>query len=128
VDLGGLLQAIKESDLDYERRFGLVLEAMVIAMKHGYKVGFTSDPIELDWPVAFIELPQGQLSWHLPRHERDWDGHTTAEKFARIDAFLAAWPAQPDYEQGERRYMVSAFDYSKALPFFLDDEECEEDL
>jgi hypothetical protein len=44
---------------------------------------------------VFIELPTGQVSWHyhdreadlfahLPAYTKPWDGHTTAEKYARV--------------------------------------------
>lgn len=56
-----------------------------------------------DWPVLFVKLPTGQVSWHISpddvglfRHVRrtmagmpdapDWDGHTAEEKYARVDA------------------------------------------
>lgn len=52
-----------------------------------------------DWRnVVFIDLPTGQVSWHistsdlhlfshLPRHAgRTWDGHDTPTKYARLDA------------------------------------------
>jgi hypothetical protein len=56
-----------------------------------------------DWPVLFVKLPTGQVSWHISPddlglfgHVRRtiggmpdapaWDGHDTAEKYARVDA------------------------------------------
>lgn len=45
------------------------------------------------WPVLYIDTPAGQVSWHLPKdelpewvepYEGSWDGHTTAEKYARL--------------------------------------------
>ena len=85
--LSQTLQSIKACDTDYEGRYGLILEAVAMADDLGYKAGFRIDPKEPDWPVAFIELPQGQVSWHLPQHERPWDGHTAEEKYQRVDAF-----------------------------------------
>lgn len=46
---------------------------------------------------VYIDLPTGQVSWHfherelalfadLPPYEKAWDGHTTAEKYARVRA------------------------------------------
>lgn len=54
------------------------------------------DPAEPDWPVVYVETDAGQLSWHLAaddlplfahvlRGEADWDGHTTVQKYARLD-------------------------------------------
>lgn len=50
---------------------------------------------------VFIDTPQGQMSWHY--HERDaglfahvgpyngeWDGHTTEEKYARLERLIAS--------------------------------------
>lgn len=53
--------------------------------------------------VVYIELPEGQVSWHiheselplfarLPRGTTPWDGHTTDEKYARIRAYVSAAP------------------------------------
>ncbi len=52
-----------------------------------------------DWrTVCFVDLPTGQVSWHvaswdlhlfahLPRNTgRRWDGHTTEEKYRRLAA------------------------------------------
>lgn len=57
-----------------------------------------NDPNEPDWPVLYVNTPEGQLSWHV--HEDDmhlfngidivrddpptWDGHTTEEKYERL--------------------------------------------
>lgn len=54
---------------------------------------------EDDWRwIVFIDLPAGQCSWHLHDSElprfahlkrgkgRAWDGHTTEEKYARLEA------------------------------------------
>lgn len=60
-----------------------------------------------DWPVLFVKLPTGQVSWHISpddvglfRNVRRtmagmpdapvWDGHTTDEKYARLDAHTRA--------------------------------------
>lgn len=81
--------------------------AVVVALAHaaralGHGAFVALDPQEPGWPVLFIELPTGQVSWHL--HSDDlkaygadlpwysgttppWDGHSTAEKYRR----LAKW-------------------------------------
>lgn len=54
---------------------------------------------EDDWRnVVFIDLPTGQVSWHihdselylfdhLPKNEgRVWDGHSTEEKYGRLNS------------------------------------------
>lgn len=79
-----LLLNIQRHDANYERRYGMVLRAVAKAHSLGLKAGFRFDPKEPDWPVAFIELPTGQVSWHLPPHPIEWDRHTTEEKYERI--------------------------------------------
>lgn len=54
------------------------------------------DPSESDWPVVYIDTDAGQLSWHISqddlplfahvrRGDADWDGHSTTEKYGRLD-------------------------------------------
>lgn len=57
-----------------------------------------SDPGAPGWPVLTLELPSGQVSWHIapddvelfshvrPTTEADraWDGHSTGEKYRRV--------------------------------------------
>jgi len=47
--------------------------------------------------VLFVDLPAGQVSWHLPKEEvvgtwsqydGQWDGHDPDEKRARLERFL----------------------------------------
>ena len=72
---------------DYDRRYDLIIDAIFLSRLVGYKVGFRFDPSNPDWPVVVIELPTGQVSWHMPEHPNIWDGHTTEEKFERIEAY-----------------------------------------
>lgn len=73
--------------------------AAALAMELDYPVWIGIDESEPEWPVLFIELPTGQVSWHLPKSElhqgvfvefgkRRWDGHTTDTKHERIKDFL----------------------------------------
>lgn len=56
-----------------------------------------------DWPVLFVKLPTGQVSWHISPDDVGlfsgirrtmagmpdapaWDGHSTEEKYARVAA------------------------------------------
>jgi len=73
--------------------------AMALAaacMSYGFPAGLkeSDDP---EWPILFVELPQGQVSWHLPRveiveewptFEGEWDGHTLEQKRQRLSAFI----------------------------------------
>jgi hypothetical protein len=86
-DLVDVLDAIYHADTDYDARYGLVLEAVSTADALGYPAGFRIDPTEPEWPVAYIELPTGQVSWHLPQHPVPWDQHDTYEKYRRCRAF-----------------------------------------
>lgn len=57
-----------------------------------------TEPWDDDWrTVVFIDLPTGQISWHLqdaekplvadlPHYEGTWDGHSTEEKYRRCSA------------------------------------------
>lgn len=66
-----------------------------------YPSAFGVDPAEPDWAVLYVQTPEGQLSWHIssddmdlfphvsPVHHVTWDGHTTEEKYARLDALTA---------------------------------------
>ena len=44
------------------------------------------------WPVLYIELPTGQVSWQMPPHPEAFDGHDTAEKYRRIWEFADQTP------------------------------------
>jgi hypothetical protein len=87
-DLKGYLELIVQHDQDYALRNGFVISAMRQAHIVGLPVGIRIDPEEPEWPVVFIELPTGQVSWHIPQHGIPWDGHTTEEKFERIRRFI----------------------------------------
>lgn len=81
---------IERYDTDYEQRYGMILRAVAKAHTLGLQAGFRFDPKEPEWPVAFIELPTGQVSWHIAPHPIEWDGHTTEEKYRRIKAWFFA--------------------------------------
>lgn len=63
-----------------------------------------TDEDESDYPVIYITLPTGQVSWHI--HKDDivyfsvgkvttddpWDGHTTEEKYRRLNRALGGLP------------------------------------
>jgi hypothetical protein len=58
------------------------------------------DSWDREWMhIIFIESPVGQLSWHVhdsevamfrdvPLGTRDWDGHTTDEKYRRMSEWM----------------------------------------
>lgn len=90
--LAYLLEQIVAAETNYAPRYGLILSAMTVAHTLGFRSGYRSDPAEPEWPVAFIELPTGQVSWHMPQFPLPWDGHTTEEKHARIAEYRRSVP------------------------------------
>lgn len=61
-----------------------------------------ADPTTPGWPVATIETPAGQMSWHISPDDTDlfahmprtaagipWDGHSTQEKYERLQALTS---------------------------------------
>lgn len=85
-----LLAQIERHDTNYVIRYPLVVRALGIAAELGYIVGIALDPAEPKWPVVYIELPTGQVSWHMPAYGGEYDGHTTPEKYQRIRDFIAS--------------------------------------
>ena len=73
----------------YQNRNLFTYELIAMALRHGYKAGIRIDPTEPEWPIAFIELPTGQISYHLKQHDVVWDDHTTEQKRLRILSFIA---------------------------------------
>ena len=71
---------------------------VVAALAKLFPSGIAVDPNEPDWPVLYIDLPDGQVSWHfqrsealellagIPKYDGEWDGHSTEEKYARLQA------------------------------------------
>lgn len=86
--LNRLLLEIEQADTNYALRYGLVFAAITHALACGFSAGIRLDPDEPEWPVAYIEMPTGQLSWHFPQHPIAWDGHSTEEKYRRIHEFV----------------------------------------
>ena len=91
-ELGSLEQINKV----YTERNACVGMAYVMAKKLGYRVGMkaSDDP---EWLLIFIDLPTGQVSWHIPQgdlvgyfpdkleiYPDGWDEHTFAEKYGRM--------------------------------------------
>lgn len=72
-----------ELEYIYRTRNGAVLLAVAHAVLNGLPAGFVVDD-ENGWTIAYIDLPTGQVSWHLPPYEDKWDGHDNAEKSERI--------------------------------------------
>ena len=87
--LAVVLREIVEHDTDYAVRYRLIVEALSLALEEGLAAGLGIDNHEPDHPVVvYIELPTGQISWHMPRHPKPWDRHTTPVKFERIKNYI----------------------------------------
>lgn len=86
--LAKVLLEIEENDQNYEIREKLVYKALYLAKDLGLSAGIRVDPDSPDWPVVTIMLPTGQISWHNPKSEIEYDGHSTEEKYARIHNFM----------------------------------------
>lgn len=76
----------------YRERAHLVAH---LAAYYPSTAGYT-DPRTPDWLVVTVWTSEGQATWHINRADEDlfehvpratmaWDGHTTAEKYERVD-------------------------------------------
>ena len=79
---------LSEELKDYAERNTAVMRALYWAGVCGLPCGVRIDPQEPEWPVVFIELPTGQVSWHIPQYGMAWDNHTTDEKYNRIEEYI----------------------------------------
>lgn len=89
-DLASELIAIRLLDhvKAYDERNKAIIKAVWLALMAGLAAGFRFDAVEPDWPVAYIELPTGQATWHIAQHLTAWDGHTTEQKYERVKQFV----------------------------------------
>ncbi len=87
-----VLKNIEKNETNYDLREFLVVQAIYLAKKIGYKAGIRFDKSmdnSYDWPVWCIELPNiGEISWHCPSFKGEYDGYTTDEKYNRIHQYL----------------------------------------
>jgi hypothetical protein len=90
--------AVTEKQECYDARNRYVMEAMEKARALGYVTGVGFDPAEPQWPVIYIELPTGQVSWHIPAYAGEWDGHTTPLKYERTELYIRC--VRPDIFRG----------------------------
>lgn len=63
-----------------------------------------NDPQSPQWPVLYVESPEGQLSWHIDPHDLHgfqhvpvvqdypWDKHSTELKYERIRKLVQKLP------------------------------------
>ena len=104
--IDGREKNVSDCDAVYHERDACVALAAILAQFLGLRtwVGQHEPKDDPEWEpewrnVVFIELPDGQVSWHiherelpwfagLPRGTLPWDGHTTDEKYARIYEYV----------------------------------------
>ena len=69
----------------------------VLAKQNGYQTGIRNR--EDEWPILYVDLPSGQVSWHISKNEIaasfpdypvEWDGHDLEKKRDRLRQFLEA--------------------------------------
>ena len=89
---------IADKNMAYTERDKCLVLMALMAQRLGLKVGIGLDPKAdtSEWAsVLFIDLPAGQVSWHIHESETawfyfvgayggQWDGHTTDEKYERV--------------------------------------------
>lgn len=65
-----------------------------MARQLGYNAGIREN---IDWPILYIDLPTGQVSWHIskpditgkfPEYMEGWDGHDVEIKRMRLIEFI----------------------------------------
>lgn len=91
-----LLQQQKDNAYNERDRCVALISHMAIALGLPVGLGFHEGPDwEDDWrTIVFVDLPSGQISWHVHEAERylfsqlcayhsKWDGHSTQEKYSR---------------------------------------------
>lgn len=132
TELAAAYYADKLQDVYTERNKVVALLARI------YPSGIGKTAIEgwaPEWHnVVYIDTPAGQMSWHyhdrdaylfagLPFYEKAWDGHTTPEKYQRLEDMLTALDAVQDavragqgiyWSDGERARRVSPLTFHAA--------------
>ena len=95
-----LTHSLAETDDAYQERNRVVAALAELSIRLGYRAGVTRTDIP-DWDEAwhncvYIDLPTGQVSWHfhdsdrqlfesLPDYPGIYDGHTSDEKYLRLE-------------------------------------------
>lgn len=96
-------RAAKDAAYTERNRLVALLAALFPSSLEENRDGSPEDRAEgWNW-VCYVDLPTGSATWHIPdrelslfdhvpRHQgRQWDGHTTEEKYARIERLVAEW-------------------------------------
>jgi hypothetical protein len=81
----------------YSERNRVVQALGRMAKQIGYNVGIKDDKEDKQYVILYIDLPTGQVSWHIPRKEivgkfpqysGDWDKHDTKSKVKRVVKYI----------------------------------------
>lgn len=86
-DPSRLGSTVEQTDENYAKRNTAIYQAVATARAAGFIANVAPDASDPRWCIAYIELPEGQVSWHIPAHPTKWDGHTTEQKYARCATF-----------------------------------------
>jgi hypothetical protein len=96
-----LEEAIKSKDNAYAERNKLVQFVSKLFDSHLARHPDSDTTWENDWRwIVCIHAPFGQMTWHihdsqyemfkhLPERPGDWDGHSTEEKYQRLESYPA---------------------------------------
>lgn len=100
LELNALItDLVEQKDSVYAERNKCVALIARMALALGLEAGLKEHEGENwddDWRnIVFIDLPSGQVSWHihdselplfwfLSEYKGEWDGHTTEEKYRRV--------------------------------------------
>lgn len=88
-------QTESSPDQAYHDRNLVVQLAAKLAIQCGLKAGIRER--QGQWPILYIDLPTGQVSWHIPADELipglpdfpdTWDGHDLKTKRNRLIDFV----------------------------------------
>lgn len=106
---------------------------VVAALASCFPSGIARTTIEgwhAEWHgCVYIDLPTGQASWHyhdsqahlfahLPTYTKEWDGHTTEEKYERVSRLLVGLRDLPTMVEKHRPQLVERV--SRALNISVD--------
>lgn len=84
--LAGVLRSQESGD--YGARNQLVYSALACAAMDGCECGIRFNEDDHEWPIIYIVLPSGEVSWTVQQFAPKADGHTKEENSARIRKFV----------------------------------------
>ena len=94
-----------------------------MAMEMKYNVGIKNDSEDKEYVILYIDLPTGQVSWHIPRRELigkfpeyngNWDGHQIETKIERVEEYI-----KKDVEK-KKLWLITLDDEGETSIYFED--------